>query len=107
MLYLDLMDAGSGHLDLRFSGPHCQVQMYELGDRQRNVLMSSPTVLLLRWPHSPQSPKGNNMKREPKIEFYQDKQASIAGNIIASNGQTIAASSQGYATLWLTAAQSW
>lgn len=38
------------------------------------------------------------MKREPKIEFYQDKAGKHRWRILASNGQTIAASSQGYAT---------
>ena len=39
------------------------------------------------------------MKRKPKIEFYQDKAGKHRWRIVASNGQTIAASSQGYRTL--------
>ena len=38
------------------------------------------------------------MKREPKIEPYQDKAGKHRWRILASNGQTIAASSQGYVT---------
>ena len=39
------------------------------------------------------------MKRKPKIEFYQDKAGKHRWRIVATNGQTIAASSQGYVTL--------
>lgn len=38
------------------------------------------------------------MKRKPKIEFYQDKAGKHRWRIVATNGQTIAASSQGYVT---------
>lgn len=55
------------------------------------MAMRGPTV-------PPNHPKGINMKREPKIEFYQDKAGKHRWRILASNGQTIAASSQGYAT---------
>ena len=39
------------------------------------------------------------MKREPKIEFYQDRNAEWRWTITASNGRTVGASTEGFKRL--------